>query len=58
MISIENKLKIDFAIRDPTTNSKIMKGKGDLDETVRDIIKKFNLEKDVIKKKKGSWYDG
>lgn len=53
------KLKIDFAIRDPSTDSKIMKGNGDLDSTVGDIIKKFNLESKIKKRieRKGAWYD-
>lgn len=56
---MKEKLKIDFAIRDPQTDTKIMKGKGELEETISDIVKKFNLESKIGQKikRKGAWYD-
>jgi len=50
--------EIDYAIFEPTSNKKILKGNGELVDQLAYIAKKMNVEDEVVKelKREGAWY--
>ncbi len=51
--------RLDYAVFKKDSNKKITTGKGDIVEEIAFIVKKFNLEDDVLEKinRRGAWYD-
>lgn len=56
---MRNHERLDYAVFDKNGNRKIVSGKDDIVEGLAFLVKKFNVEDEVLDRigRKGAWYD-